>query len=77
MEIFLNVYDVTSTPGDPKSTVVRLNNFTRAAAVGGVFHGGIQISSVEFSYGFCERGTGVYAVEVSSNSSCREVVQLA
>lgn len=64
MEVLLNVYDVTSTPGDPKSTVVRLNNLTRAAAVGGVFHGAVQIGSVEFSYGFCERGSGVYAVEV-------------
>lgn len=65
MEIVLNVYDVTSTPGDPKSGVIRLNNITRAAAVGGIFHGAVQIGSVEFSYGFCERGTGVYAVEVS------------
>lgn len=29
-----------------------------------VFHGAIVLGSVEFSFGFCEHGTGVYAVKV-------------
>lgn len=71
LQVLLNVYDVTSTPGDPKSTTVRLNRITRELGLGGVFHGAIQIGAtaqlgspepVEFSFGWCERGTGVYAV---------------
>jgi hypothetical protein len=30
----------------------------------GVFHGAIVLGTVEFSFGFCEQGTGVYAVKV-------------
>jgi hypothetical protein len=50
---------------------VRLNRITRELGLGGVFHGAIQIGAtaqlgsaepVEFSFGWCERGTGVYAV---------------
>lgn len=30
----------------------------------GVFHGAIVLGTVEFSFGFCDQGTGVYAVKV-------------
>jgi hypothetical protein len=33
----------------------------------GVFHGAIVLGTVEFSFGFCEQGTGVYAVKVRSH----------
>uniref|UniRef100_A0A383W0G7 PPPDE domain-containing protein n=1 Tax=Tetradesmus obliquus TaxID=3088 RepID=A0A383W0G7_TETOB len=87
LQVLLNVYDVTSTPGDPKSTTVRLNRITRELGLGGVFHGAIQIGAtaqlgspepVEFSFGWCERGTGVYAVHACQNPmyQFRETISL-
>jgi hypothetical protein len=83
VQVLLNVYDVTSTPGDPKSTTVRLNRITRELGLGGVFHGAIQIGAtaqlgnpepVEFSFGWCERGTGVYAVHGKQRSGLLSVI---
>lgn len=47
-------------------TIVRLNNFTRSLGVGGIFHGAVVVESSEWSFGACERGSGVYACGVSS-----------
>jgi hypothetical protein len=35
-----------------------VNNFTRQ--VGGVFHGAVEVCGREYSFGYCETGSGVY-----------------
>lgn len=57
--VLLNVYDVASP--DTGSRLALLNSITRP--LGGVFHGAVQLGEVEYSYGYCERGSGVYAVQ--------------
>jgi len=41
----------------------------------GVFHGAIVLGTVEFSFGFCEQGTGVYAVKVGVTSTARGLLK--
>lgn len=51
--------------------ITRLNDLTRAlfGGVGGVFHGAIQFGTgdYEYSFGYCERGSGVYHVRARAN----------
>jgi hypothetical protein len=51
----------------PLPLLVRINGLGRAAGLGGVFHGGIAVDNKEYAFGFCERGTGVYATRPKSN----------
>ena len=68
VEVFLNVYDVTNAPNEgTNSAISRLNAVTRQIGVGGIFHGAICIGPVEWSFGFCERGSGVYTCEAKKN----------
>ena len=43
--------------------------------IGGVFHGGVEVHGEEWSYGFCDRGSGVYCCRPKANSmyTLREV----
>lgn len=76
----LNVYDVATAAAEGNSpAIVRLNNITRELGFGGVFHGAIIVGgSREFSFGYCERGTGVYACEAGRNPmyTFRETIKL-
>lgn len=69
MLVTLHVYDVTNTSSENTNTgIIRLNTFTRAyCGVGGVFHGGIEVQGAEWSYGFCENGSGVYCCVPKQN----------
>jgi deubiquitinase DESI2 len=72
MQVFLNVYDVSTAPTDESTekgndTIVKLNNVTRQLGIGGVFHGGVEVNGYEWSFGFCERGTGVYRCQPKKN----------
>jgi len=50
----LHIYDVSQNP-----SVGKLNE--ALAAVGtGAFHGGVEVYGTEYSYGFCQDGTGVF-----------------
>jgi len=51
----------------PSSLVARLNAVGRAAGLGGVFHGGVAVDGKEYAYGYCERGTGIYATQPRQN----------
>lgn len=74
LQCYLHVYDVTNTtsPGT-NTTIERLNNITRQINLGGVFHGAIELQGSqkfagrEYSFGYCERGTGVYACNSKAN----------
>jgi hypothetical protein len=58
--------------------IARLNGLGRAAGLGGVFHGGIAVDGKEYAFGYCERGTGVYATRPRANPlyTYRESVDL-
>ncbi|CAG9464018.1 unnamed protein product [Pedinophyceae sp. YPF-701] len=60
-EVFLHVYDVQS---DSEKTNTRLKNFNwfvkDVVGVGGIFHGAIEVLGYEWSFGYCEEGSGVY-----------------
>jgi hypothetical protein len=72
VEVYLNVYDVTNASSEGTNTAItRLNDVTRQIGMGGIFHGAICIGGVEFSYGYCERGSGVYTCEARKNPMYR------
>lgn len=58
--------------------IARVNQMGRMSGLGGVFHGGIAIDGNEYAFGFCERGTGVYATRPKQNPlyTYRESVDL-
>ena len=37
-----------------------VTDWNRYTALGGVFHGGVEVNGKEWSYGYCEKGSGVY-----------------
>ena len=55
MKIYASVYDLA----DQGANSV-MSGFLN---VGGIFHVGIEIAGVEWSYGYCEQGSGVFAVQ--------------
>ncbi|KAG2434998.1 hypothetical protein HYH02_011996 [Chlamydomonas schloesseri] len=77
--VSLNVYDVTNTANEnTNSFIQRLNSITRELAIGGVFHGAVEVDDVEWSFGYCESGTGVYCCRARQNTmyNFRETVEL-
>lgn len=40
---------------------MRVNNVTRDFSMGGVFHGAVELNGKEWSFGYCDDGSGVYA----------------
>ena len=69
--VTLNVYDITNTKSDfTNSTIQHLNALTKDTLnAGGIFHGGIEVHGYEYSYGYCEDGTGVYPCQPKMNSA--------
>ena len=60
--VLLHVYDVAKTESENTNyAVTQLNAFGKWTGLGGIFHGGVEVYSKEWSFGFCEAGTGVYA----------------
>lgn len=75
----LHIYDVVSTENESTNlTVLRINAIGRFTTLGGVFHGGIEVNQKEWSFGCCQRGTGVYCCKPRENPmySFRETVTL-
>ncbi|GAX75112.1 hypothetical protein CEUSTIGMA_g2556.t1 [Chlamydomonas eustigma] len=67
-EVTLNVYDVTNMESDQSNQlVVKINNVTHQLGIGGVFHGGLAVDGIEWSFGYCETGSGVYACTPTQN----------
>ena len=61
--VTLHVYDITNTQYDTANAAIQgLNRFTKdTLGAGGIFHGAVEVNGDEWSFGYCDRGTGVSA----------------
>lgn len=61
--VTLHVYDITNTQYETANAAIQgLNRFTKdTLGAGGIFHGAVEVNGDEWSYGYCDRGTGVCA----------------
>lgn len=69
-EVILHVYDVTnSASAKANNTILQINRiFKDAIGLGGIFHSAIQVyGDEEWSFGFCDQGTGVFSCPPSKN----------
>ena len=67
--VTLSVYDIKH-PGNEgvTSAVASLNALTRdGLRLGGIFHGGVEVYGDEWSFGYIDRGTGVYRCQPKKN----------
>ena len=69
--VTLHVYDITNTQYEAANTAIQnLNRFTKdALGAGGIFHGAVEVNGDEWSYGYCDRGTGVYCCRPRGNTA--------
>ena len=75
----LHVYDVTNMTEQMNGYVRSVNKFAfDQLGYGGVFHGAVEIYGREWSFGYCPRGSGVYAVAPKGNPDCtyRQSIEL-
>lgn len=69
-EVILHIYDVTNSGSDKtNNTIVQINKiFKDGIGLGGIFHSAVQVyGDEEWSFGFCEQGTGVFSCPSSKN----------
>uniref|UniRef100_A0A6N2LGZ3 PPPDE domain-containing protein n=1 Tax=Salix viminalis TaxID=40686 RepID=A0A6N2LGZ3_SALVM len=69
-EVILHVYDVTNSGSEKtNNTILNINKiFKDAIGLGGIFHSAVQIhGDDEWSFGFCEQGTGVFSCPSTKN----------
>ncbi|XP_057462759.1 uncharacterized protein LOC130752897 isoform X1 [Actinidia eriantha] len=79
-EVILNIYDVTNSDSDKtNNTIVQINKiFKDGIGIGGIFHSAVQMECVmdhgwqvygdeEWSFGYCEQGTGVFSCPSGKN----------
>lgn len=70
VEVRLHVYDVTNSGSDKtNSTILQINKiFKDGIGLGGIFHSAVQVyGDDEWSFGFCEQGTGVFSCPSQKN----------
>ncbi|KAJ1385370.1 PPPDE putative peptidase domain [Sesbania bispinosa] len=68
-KVTLHIYDVTNRLEKTNSTVVHINKiFKDGIGLGGIFHSALQVyGDDEWSFGFCEEGTGVFSCPSGKN----------
>lgn len=69
-EVLLHIYDVTNSGSDKtNNTIVQINKiFKDGIGLGGIFHSAVQVyGDDEWSFGFCEQGTGVFSCPSGKN----------
>lgn len=69
-EVILHIYDVTNSDSEKtNSTIVQINKiFKDGIGLGGIFHSAVQVyGEDEWSFGFCEQGTGVFSCPSMKN----------
>jgi len=79
-EVTLHVYDVTNSGNvRANSAIMNLNKVMRGGiGLGGIFHGAVEVYGKEWSFGFCETGSGVFNCPPKANPmyTYRESVSL-
>ncbi|KAK9792019.1 hypothetical protein WJX73_000089 [Symbiochloris irregularis] len=60
----LHVYDVTAQHAN---AIKNFNTFGREVGMGGIFHGGVEVNQLEWSYGYAPSGSGVYSCKPKVN----------
>ncbi|KAF8698498.1 hypothetical protein HU200_035241 [Digitaria exilis] len=69
-EVVLHVYDVTNSDSEKtNNTILQINRiFKDRIGLGGIFHSAVQVyGEDEWSFGFCETGSGVFSCPVGKN----------
>ncbi|XVF12542.1 hypothetical protein REPUB_Repub08aG0127500 [Reevesia pubescens] len=69
-EVILHIYDVTNSGSDKtNSTILQINKiFKDGIGLGGIFHSAVQVyGDDEWSFGFCEQGSGVFSCPPGKN----------
>jgi hypothetical protein len=63
--VTVHVYDVTNSSSDTANNIIiGLNKmFKDTMSLGGVFHCGVEVNMEEWSFGYCEHGTGVRSLK--------------
>lgn len=69
-KVTLHIYDLTNGSEKTNNTVVHINKiFKNGIGLGGIFHGAVQVyGDDEWSFGFCEEGTGVFSCPSKKNA---------
>ncbi|EXC05970.1 hypothetical protein L484_014240 [Morus notabilis] len=69
-EVKLHIYDVTNSGSEKtNNTILQINKiFKDGIGLGGIFHSAVQVyGEDEWSFGFCEQGTGVFSCPSGKN----------
>ncbi|KAJ1380529.1 PPPDE putative peptidase domain [Sesbania bispinosa] len=69
-DVILHIYDVTNSGSEKtNNTIVQINKiFKDGIGLGGIFHSAVQVyGEDEWSFGFCEQGTGVFSCPSGKN----------
>ncbi|TKY45244.1 DeSI protein [Spatholobus suberectus] len=69
-DVVLHIYDVTNSGSEKtNNTIVQINKiFKDGIGLGGIFHSAVQVfGDDEWSFGFCEQGTGVFSCPFGKN----------
>ncbi|GLJ05696.1 hypothetical protein SUGI_0023270 [Cryptomeria japonica] len=68
-EVVLHIYDVTnSASAKTNNVIMQLNKIMKdGIGIGGIFHSAVQIYDLEWSFGYCENGTGVFSCHPKQN----------
>ncbi|RDX71102.1 DeSI-like protein [Mucuna pruriens] len=69
-DVVLHIYDVTNSGSEKtNNTIVQINKiFKDGIGFGGIFHSAVQVyGDDEWSFGFCEQGTGVFSCPSGKN----------
>ncbi|KAJ8467766.1 hypothetical protein OPV22_030318 [Ensete ventricosum] len=69
-EVVLHIYDVTNSGSEKtNNTILQINRiFKDRIGLGGIFHSAIQVyGDEEWSFGFCEQGSGVFSCPPGKN----------
>ncbi|XP_065869323.1 uncharacterized protein [Euphorbia lathyris] len=69
-DVILHIYDVTNSGSEKtNNTIMQINKiFKDGIGIGGIFHSAVQVyGEDEWSFGFCEQGTGVFSCPSGKN----------
>ncbi|KAJ8752775.1 hypothetical protein K2173_008510 [Erythroxylum novogranatense] len=69
-EVTLHIYDVTNSGSEKtNNTIMNINKiFKDGIGLGGIFHSAVQVyGDDEWSFGFCDHGTGVFSCPSKRN----------